>query len=132
MFLDPLVFIASRAGARQSTERFLLMSAGISLHSLGPAARGDTIGKAIIEDLPVEGSKEMLTSPGGAVLFESWYAPTSKATVLFRITDSGGNETTIRLTNIKTAEPDASLFRIPANYRFVLEQSSFTLHDASH
>jgi hypothetical protein len=141
MFLEPLVFIRTGAGLSQSTERFLLMSAGISLHSLGPSARGQSIGAAIIDNLPVEGSEETLTWPPGGVQltleattvsFEAWYAPTIMATVLFRISDSRNAETTIRLTNIKPGEPDASHFQIPASYRLVWEQSSFAVGGASH
>ena len=128
MFLEPLVFIRTGAGLRQSTERFLLMSAGISLHSLGPSARGENIGAAIIDDIPVEGSEEKRTWPSQAtVSFESWYAPSLKITILFRILDSHNGETTIKLTNIKPGEPPPALFEIPAAYRLAEEKSAFTI-----
>jgi hypothetical protein len=48
---------------------------------------------------------------------ERWYSPELRTVVLMRHNDPRFGETSFRLTNINRNEPDAALFRIPANYK---------------
>ena len=47
---------------------------------------------------------------------ERWYAPDLMLVVQTRRTDPRSGETSYRLTNLKRGEPDAALFKVPAEY----------------
>ena len=108
----------------------------------GPGVRGDSGdvgGPGIVDGLPAEGYSEILTVPPGGVQLnfepiifriESWYSATLKVTLLYKISDSRNGENIIRVINIKSGEPDPSLFQVPAGYRTIEEKSAFTINDA--
>ncbi|HEX8686715.1 MAG TPA: hypothetical protein VF654_09435, partial [Pyrinomonadaceae bacterium] len=47
---------------------------------------------------------------------ERWYSPELQVVVMTRHSDPRFGETTYRLTNVTRAEPDRSLFEVPAGY----------------
>lgn len=84
----------------------------------------EQLGKQIIEGLEVEGKRTTVTIPAGqigneqpiVVTNESWYSPELQVIVFSRRDDPMAGTTTYRLTNIVRAEPDPSLFEVPADY----------------
>jgi len=91
---------------------------------------GDTktasLGKQLIEGLPVEGTRSTLTIPAGAigndrpieVVSERWYSPELQTPVLTKRNDPRTGETVFRLTNVNRSEPLRSLFEVPPDYTF--------------
>jgi len=47
---------------------------------------------------------------------ETWFSPDLNATILTESDDGQGGHSTMKLVNVVRAEPDAQLFRIPADY----------------
>ena len=54
---------------------------------------------------------------------ERWYSPDLKATVLTKHDDPWSGELKTSFTNVTTAEPDASLFTVPEDYK-VMDQKA--------
>jgi hypothetical protein len=50
---------------------------------------------------------------------ETWMSPELKMVVLSKTSDPRAGDSTMRLTNISLAEPDASLFQVPPDYEIV-------------
>jgi hypothetical protein len=110
---------------------------GFTVNRVGPVAGVDTItltksdnvkreelGKQVIEGVEAEGTRVTFTIPAGEigneqpinVVTESWYSAELQVTVMRKHTDPRNGEMTYRLTNIRRAEPDRSLFEVPADY----------------
>ena len=91
-----------------------------------PPGQGVTtvIGSKDFDRVRADGSRTTWTIPAGKignekpieVTSERWYAPDLLLVVSSRYFDPRRGETTYRLTNLKRAEPDASLFKVPADY----------------
>jgi hypothetical protein len=77
------------------------------------------------EGLPAEVTRTVTTLPAGAIgnlrpieiVNERWYSPDLRVVVFSRRTDPRFGETVYKLTNIVRAEPDASLFQVPADFK---------------
>jgi hypothetical protein len=84
------------------------------------------------EGVPAEGSRTTVTYPIGAVgndgpittITETWTSSELKMVVLSKNSDPRSGESTTRLTNISRAEPDPSLFQIPADYDVIEPQTA--------
>ncbi|HEY9284335.1 MAG TPA: hypothetical protein VIP46_12845, partial [Pyrinomonadaceae bacterium] len=84
----------------------------------------ETLGKQSIEGVEAEGTRTTVTIPAGAIgneraiqiTSERWYSPELQLVVMTRHSDPRFGETTYRLTNISRAEPDRTLFEVPAGY----------------
>lgn len=123
-----------------STSGALYTSAGRPLQTGNSAPGGasvprpeisrEKLGTQIIEGVQAEGTKMTTTYPVGffgndrpiTTVSETWFSRDLGLTVLTKTSDPRSGETTMRLTNIVQAEPDASLFQIPADYQ--VEDSS--------
>jgi hypothetical protein len=87
--------------------------------------RTESLGSKTMEGLKVEGRRTVTTFPIGSVgnsapievVAETWFSPDLQEIVFTKRTDPRFGETTYRLTDIKRAEPAASLFEVPADYR---------------
>jgi len=53
------------------------------------------------------------------VTSERWYSPELKVTVMTKHNDPWAGDLTTTLKNVNAAEPDASLFAPPADYKVV-------------
>jgi hypothetical protein len=88
-------------------------------------ARTEKLGMKEFEGVRAEGTRTVLTVPAGAignirpieVVNERWYSPELRVVVYSRRADPRFGETVYRLTNIIRAEPDPSLFQVPADYK---------------
>jgi hypothetical protein len=87
--------------------------------------RKESLGKEVIEGVEAEGTRTIQTIPADTagnkgpieIIDEKWYSPALKMFILIKHSETGKGETTYRLTNIFRSEPDASLFRIPVDYK---------------
>jgi hypothetical protein len=90
-----------------------------------PAEDTESLGDRIIEGVLARGKRTVTTLRAGAIgnsapleiVVETWYSPDLQVVVLGKRSDPRVGEITYRLTSIKRAEPPASLFEIPADYR---------------
>jgi hypothetical protein len=113
------VAIAAPVPARQIAHYKFAMAGGIN-----EDGSTEQLGKQVIEGLEVEGKRTTMTIPAGqigneqpiVVTNESWYSSELQVIVFSRRDDPMAGTTTYRLTNIVRAEPDPSLFEIPAEY----------------
>ena len=87
----------------------------------------ENLGDQTIDGIHVTGTRVTTTIPAGkmgnekpiTVTSERWYSPELKATVVTKHDDPWAGELKTELKNEKSAEPDASLFSVPADYKIV-------------
>lgn len=97
----------------------------------GPAPTTENLGDQTIDGIHATGTRMTTTIPAGEmgneqpihVTSERWYSPDLKAAVLTRHTDPWAGELKTQFTNVNTAEPDSSLFQVPADYKVVDEKA---------
>jgi hypothetical protein len=90
--------------------------------------RQEDLGTQIIEGVEAKGTRRISTIAAGAIgndlpieiVSERWYSEELKTVVLSKRHDPRSGDQTYRLTNIVRADPDPSLFQVPADYE-VLE-----------
>jgi hypothetical protein len=139
MELPPALYnISQQVGGDSTGEpRFgVLVPRSAAARRNGAAAGGETTGNPperktekleprLIEGVLAEGTRTTLVIPAGEfdnerpmeITQERWYSPELRAVVFMRHNDPRFGETTFRLTNINRSEPDATIFKIPANYK---------------
>jgi hypothetical protein len=90
--------------------------------------RGDgsktDLGAQTVEGVPAQGTRITRTIEAGqmgnalpiVITTETWYSPELKVLVTSKSSDPRIGDTTYKLTNIQRAEPDPSLFQVPADY----------------
>lgn len=120
-----------RAGAEQSMQ-ITTAKAGTAMdklkaETLGEATEVNTedLGSQVMEGVMVTGTRTTKTIAAGQignekpinVVIEVWTSPELKTVVMSKRSDPRTGEQTFRLTNITRAEPDASLFAVPADFR---------------
>jgi hypothetical protein len=84
----------------------------------------EELGSQIVEGVMATGTRSTTTIEAGAignaqpihVVSEQWYSDDLKVLVLTRHSDPRSGDTTYRLTNIVLAEPERTLFEVPADY----------------
>jgi hypothetical protein len=91
-----------------------------------PPGEGVTtsLGAREFDGVRADGTRTTWTIPAGRIgnekpieiVSERWYAPELMLVVSTRRSDPRSGETSYRLTNLKRGEPDAALFRVPADY----------------
>jgi len=85
----------------------------------------EQLGTQVIEGVSAEGTRETVTIPAGQVgndrpidiVSENWYSADLHTVVMRKHSDPRFGETTFRLTSISRAEPDPSLFQVPAGFK---------------
>jgi len=91
------------------------------------APKSENLGDQTIDGIHVTGTRMTHIIPAGkmgnekpiTVTSERWYSPELKATISTKHDDPWAGELKTDLKNINTAEPDASLFSVPADYKVV-------------
>jgi hypothetical protein len=91
------------------------------------APKSESLGEQTIDGIHVTGTRMTHVIPAGkmgnekpiTVTSERWYSPELKATVSTKHDDPWAGELRTDLKSINTAEPDASLFSVPADYKIV-------------
>ncbi len=87
----------------------------------------EDLGSQTMEGIQVTGVRTTRTIPVGeigndrpiSIVTEVWTSPDLKTIVYSKRTDPRMGEQTFRLTNIERAEPDASLFTVPPDFKIV-------------
>lgn len=100
-----------------------------------PQITSENLGTQTIEGVLAEGTRQTTTWPIDSqgndrpisVVRETWTGTTLKVLILSKSNDPRSGEHTQKLTNISTAEPDASLFQPPPDYTVVDEAGDFTI-----
>lgn len=90
----------------------------------------ESLGKKSIEGIEAEGTRATVTIPVGEIgndrvieiVSERWFSPELQVVVQSKHSDPRMGDTIYRLTNIKRTEPDAALFKIPADYKMLERQ----------
>lgn len=99
--------------------------------SAGPETSSESLGTQVIEGVTAEGKRTTRTFPIGTVgndrpivsVSEFWVCPDLNITVLSKYNDPRTGEQITRMRNISRSEPDPALFRAPADYQLVDENS---------
>jgi len=89
-----------------------------------PNVKTESLGTQIIGGVTAQGTRITRSIPAGQIgnqapimiTTERWYSPELQTYVMRKEVNPQFGETTFQLTNIVRAEPDASLFQVPANY----------------
>ncbi len=115
------------AGMRVQHEK-MMVGGYKRMHSFDQAnTSSESLGTQTIEGIVAEGRRETRTIPAGAIgneqpitiTTEIWQAKDLGVTVLRKRSDPRFGETSYRLTNIKTGEPDPSMFQIPSGFKTI-------------
>lgn len=104
----------------------------------------EPLGSSTISGVAVMGTKTTTTYPAGVLSVgtkttlwsndrpvtttdETWWAPSLGLMLFSTNSQPGGNVATRTMQNFSTAEPDPTLFKIPAGYKIVDENGGFTI-----
>jgi len=90
----------------------------------GAQVQTDSLGTQTVNGVSATGTRRTETIPAGAignqqpiqVVRETWISTDLKVPVMIKSSDPRFGDMTMQLRNIAQAEPDASLFQIPAGY----------------
>jgi hypothetical protein len=93
------------------------------------APNSEDLGDQTIEGIHARGTRVTTVIPAGkmgnekpiTVTSERWYSPELKVDVMTKHDDPWAGELKIEFKNVSTAEPDASLFTVPADYKVIIE-----------
>ncbi|MGB7848421.1 MAG: hypothetical protein WBL63_22600 [Candidatus Acidiferrum sp.] len=96
----------------------------------------EDLGTETMEGLLVTGARTTRTIPAGeigndkpiSIVTEVWTSPDLKTIVYSKRSDPRMGEQTFKLTNIVRAEPDASQFSVPADFKLTDSPQNFVYH----
>ncbi|MCC6389129.1 MAG: hypothetical protein IT167_00905 [Bryobacterales bacterium] len=85
----------------------------------------EDLGKQSMEGVLVTGARTTMTIPEGEIgndrpivsVSERWYSPDLQMVIYSKTNDPQFGESVYRVSNLKVGEPDAGLFRIPAEFK---------------
>jgi len=94
--------------------------------------RKEDLGTQTVEGVSAVGTRNTITIPAGQIgneraieiVDERWFSPDLQTMVMTKHSDPRSGETVYRLTNINRAEPDPSLFTVPADYKLSVESEN--------
>jgi hypothetical protein len=97
---------------------------GVRAGNEPPKPKIESLGKQSVEGVDAIGTRTTITIAAGQIgnerpieiVDEHWYSQELQTTVMSRHSDPRSGEVVYRLKNINRAEPDHSLFEVPANY----------------
>lgn len=102
-------------------------------------AQTEDLGSQTMEGVLVNGTRTTSTIPAGQigndkainVVTEVWTSPELKTVVYSKRSDPRMGDQTFKLTNIVRAEPDASLFTIPADFKIMNDEPQPIMYKTS-
>lgn len=104
------------------------------VEAMKPEVKTESLGEKVIEGYKAIGSRTTVTHPAGAFGFErpivevweTWSSPDLHTTLLNIRNDPRTGKDVVRLTDISTQEPPASLFEVPPDYILTEETTTHT------
>jgi hypothetical protein len=92
-------------------------------------AKSEDLGTQVMEGVTVQGKRVTRTIPAGEIgnerpleiVSETWFSPELQVVVMSRTSDPRSGDSVYKLTNVSRAEPDRSLFEVPADYHVTEE-----------
>jgi len=95
----------------------------------------ENLGDQTINGIHATGTQMVTTIPSEKmgneqpilVTSERWYSPELKATVMTKHEDPWAGELKTEFTNVNTSAPDASLFKVPPDYKIVDEKTGLLI-----
>jgi hypothetical protein len=121
-------------GGSEDARRMPVGDTGITasaqvIHPNQPRRSVEQLGTRTIEGVPAEGTRRTTVWPDGRTdVSETWYSQELKAMVLSKTSNARGGDSAVKLTKLSRANPDALLFRPPADYKVVDAADSVTLN----
>lgn len=120
-----MVFRSSGAGEAGVVTNDVFYKKTGADHEAAPAT--ENLGDQTINGIHATGTKMTHTIPAGkmgndkpiTVTSERWFSPELKATVMTKHNDPWAGELKTEFTSVNTAEPDASLFTVPSDYKVI-------------
>ncbi|MBS1827567.1 MAG: hypothetical protein JST93_19790 [Acidobacteria bacterium] len=105
----------------------LPMSSGVRVAFDSNNMKSEKLSPQTMEGLLVEGTRNTHTIPAGTIgndraivsTNESWYSNDLNMVIFSKSNDPQIGETIYRVQNLRRSEPDASLFKIPADFKIV-------------
>lgn len=93
----------------------------------------EDLGTQNMEGLQVQGKRTTTTIPAGAmgnerpiqIVDERWYSPELQMNIMTKHSDPRMGDTVFTVTNLSRANPDPSLFQMPADYQLTNTQKMF-------
>lgn len=106
----------------------------------GSEVSTESLGSQTIEGVSVTGVRTTRTIPAGQIgnerpiniVTEVWTSPELKTIVSSKREDPRMGEQTFKLSNIVRAEPDASLFTVPSDFKMIDGRTRTILYDRNH
>ncbi len=98
-------------------------------------AKVESLGVQEISGVQAEGKRVTETIPAGKIgndrdiniVNETWYSPELQITVMSKYSDPRSGDVVYTLTNVNRAEPDPTLFQVPADYKVREEPGAMTI-----
>jgi len=122
------IMVYQQSGGSGSDVTFDKMTVNKSGPDSGePDPASENLGDQTINGIHATGTRVTTTIPAGKmgnekpiiVTSERWYSSELKATVMTKHDDPWAGELKTEFTSVNTAEPDSSLFTVPADYKIV-------------
>lgn len=117
-----------------ATQKNLIMMDKAKAETFGETTEVNTedLGTQTMDGVLVTGTRTTKTIPVGrignekpiSIVIEVWASPELKTVVMSTRSDPRMGEQTFRLTNIVRAEPDASLFTVPSDFKVIEGQQT--------
>jgi hypothetical protein len=111
--------------SQRVTEGPNVASFSIKSDTVTVTPKKESLGTQTMEGVNAQGEQRTSTIEAGAIgndrpiqiVSEHWYSPDLQMDVMTRHSDPRTGEEIMRLTNINRAEPDPSMFQVPAGYQ---------------
>jgi hypothetical protein len=115
-------FMFARSGGGEM--QIVTAEPGVRVGNEPPKPKIESLGKQSVDCVEAIGTRTTITIAAGQIgnerpmeiVDEHWYSQELQTTVMSRHSDPRSGEVLYRLKNINRAEPDPSLFEVPANY----------------
>ncbi len=98
----------------------------VMFHDFDPKnAKKENLGRQNMEGVMVDGTRETVTIPAGEIgndrpivsVTENWYSPELQMVISTKTNDPQFGESTYRVSNLRRGEPNADLFKVPADFK---------------
>lgn len=114
----------TQTSARENTVRTETETLGTKVRQHDANVKSEELGSQTMEGVTAQGKRVTRVIQAGEigndraleVVTETWFSPELQAVVMSKTSDPRSGDTVYKLTNISRAEPDRSLFEVPADF----------------